>query len=143
MRSSIARAMATNSTSRSTTSRRSWSRCAVPPLSHAFASPSSSSRFRMWKDAALRASLPECGHDLFGDQFELPHDVPVRHAGEEETADEMGETVLRDERREGLAHLVGTADEEAVLHEPIEIGGDGGVDEGMPPAARVLLAVGD
>src|SRR5215471_19806231 len=69
--------------------------------------------------------------------------MPVWHAEKEETADEMREAVLLHERLEGLPYLVRPPYEKAVLHQPVEIGGDGGVDEGMPPAARVFLAVGD
>src|SRR5262252_11215956 len=69
--------------------------------------------------------------------------MPVWHAGKEETADEMREAVLLHERLEGLPYLVRPPYEKAVLHQPVEIGGDGGVDEGMPPASRVFLSVGD
>src|SRR6266702_4420266 len=87
--------------------------------------------------------LLECWHDLFGDELQLAHDVPVRHAGEEEPADEVRQAVLGHEGLERLADLVRAPDEEAFLHEPIEIRGDRGIDERMLPAAGVLLAIRD
>src|SRR5688500_15813194 len=83
-------------------------------------------RARGWRSLERR-------HDLLRDELELAHDVPVRHAGEEQAADQVVHPVLLDEWLEVPDHLVGIADEEAVLLDRVEIGGDRSVDEGMLP----------
>src|SRR3972149_8285039 len=88
-------------------------------------------------------SLAKRRHHLAGEQLDLPHDVGVRDAGKEGPADQVGHPVLLDEPTDLAPALVGTADDEAVGHELVQIGRDAGVDERVTPAARVLLAVGD
>src|SRR5262245_17566749 len=92
------------------------------------------------EDAGRRRSRERRPH-IASDQGELAHDVLVRHAWEEETADQVRHSVLLDEGPELLDHLVRPTDEETVLLDGVEVGGDGGVDERMLPAARVLLPV--
>src|SRR5256712_13128347 len=55
----------------------------------------------------------------------------------------MGHSILVYEAPDPPHTLVGPADDEAVLHQPIQVRRYRGVDEGMAPAARVLLAVRD
>src|SRR5687768_8122863 len=62
-------------------------------------------RARGWRSLERR-------HDLLRDELELAHDVPVRHAGEEQAADQVVHPVLLDEWLEVPDHLVGIADEE-------------------------------
>src|SRR3989475_7179575 len=76
-------------------------------------------------------------------KLELTHDVAVRHAGKEGPTDEMSHAVLLDEAADLRHALLGAADDEAILHELVEIRRDRRVDERMAPAARVLFAVGD
>src|SRR5262245_33230387 len=78
---------------------------------------------------------------LASDQSELAHDVLVRHTWKEETADQVRHPELLDEWPELFDHLVRAPDQETVLLDGVEVGGDGGVDERMLPAARVLLPV--
>src|SRR2546425_12793783 len=82
-------------------------------------------------------------NDLASEKFELTHDLAMRHAGKERPADQMSHAVLLDEALDRRHALLGTADDEAILHQLAEIGGDGGVDERVAPAARVLFAIGD
>src|ERR1700687_2334362 len=49
----------------------------------------------------------EGGADLLRDQLELAHDVPVRHAREEDAADQVGHAVLGHERLERADDLGG------------------------------------
>src|SRR5437867_5889078 len=81
--------------------------------------------------------------DLASEKFELTHDVAMRHARKERPADQMSHGVRLDEPPDLRHALLGTADDEAILHQLVEIGRDGGIDERMPPAARVLFAIGD
>src|SRR6185369_8030938 len=91
-----------------------------------------------WSDL----SSPECRHDVAREQLQPPHDVSVRHAGEEHPADEMGHAVLLDEAPDALDALFGPADDEPVLHQLVQVGRDRGVDEWMAPAAGILAPVG-
>src|SRR3989442_14975930 len=90
------------------------------------------------REFGLTRPSPERRHHLAREQLELAHDVRVRHAGKERPADQVGHAVLLDEATDLRHALLGAADDETVLHELVEVGGDRGVDEGMAPAARVL-----
>src|SRR5262249_61759817 len=81
--------------------------------------------------------------NLASEEFELTHDVAVRHAGKEGPTDEMSHAVLLDEAAD-LGHaLLGAGGDEAILHELVEIRRDRRVDARMAPAAGGLFAVGD
>src|SRR5437867_3735869 len=93
-------------------------------------------RARVWSD------LSESGYDVTGEQLELAHDVAMGHSGKEHAADQMGHAVLLDEAADRRHALRGTADDEAVLHQLVEIGRDRAVDERVAPSAGVLSAIG-
>src|SRR2546422_7551036 len=69
-------------------------------------------------------ALLKRGRNLPRNELELAHDVGVRHAREESPADQMSHSVLRHEAPDLSDALVGTSDDEAVLHEPVQIGHD-------------------
>src|SRR3989475_9353564 len=98
---------------------------------------------RREKAGCQRADSAERRHHLTGDQVELTHDVGVLHPGEERAADQVGHAVRLDEAADLGDARLGPADDEAVFHEPVQIGRAGRVDERVAPAAGVLLAVGD
>src|SRR5262245_31675546 len=92
----------------------------------------------------LTASLSgKGGRHLARKQLELSHDVRVRHTGEEGAADQMGDAVLLDEAVDRANTLIGSADDEPVLHQPVQVGRDRGVKEGMAPAPGIFPAIRD
>src|SRR5712691_1008548 len=94
-------------------------------------------RARVWSD------LSERGQDLTSEQLELAHDVAMLHSGKERPADQVSHAVLLDEAADRRHALRGAADDEAILHQLIEVGRDGSVDERMAPPAGVLSAIGN
>src|SRR5262249_41877859 len=71
------------------------------------------------------------GRHLACEQLELSHDVRVPHAGEEGSTDQVGHPVLLDEAPDRPNTLIGSPDDEPVLHQAVQIRRDRGVDEGM------------
>src|SRR5262249_93764 len=55
----------------------------------------------------------------------------------------MRHPVRLDEGADLPNYLIRTTDEEAVRHQLVEISRDRGIDERVPPAARVLAPIGD
>src|SRR3990172_3344888 len=93
--------------------------------------------------ACEAAVSTERRHDLLGQELQFTQDVPVGHAREEQSAYHMGHAVLLHKWLERPDDLVGTPDEEAVLLQRVKVRRNGGVDEGVLPAAGVLHSVGD
>src|SRR5689334_121525 len=82
------------------------------------------------------------GKDLPGEELQAAHDVVVRHAREEHPADQVAHPVLVHEAAQAPDALLRTPDDEAVLHELVEIGRDGRIDERMTPAAGIFAPIG-